>query len=200
MTGASRTPMRRILCSIAAARLVLNIAACDANTPLEPTVDRATQQFNELKERPDIDQAVARYEEMYTSVRQQLTAAFPFLQWQQTQAPGGAACGSEFAALDTGSRQDAVIRGLGNWMAPGNLPDAQWDRAVSIVDTVVRSYGFNSGPIRVVNRPSDHEVDFYDSYQAELVFGTAVNTTMTFITGCHLTAEAKKRGYPAQTY
>ena len=85
-------------------------------------------------------------------------------------------------------------------MAPGNLPDAQWDRAVSIVDTVVRSYGFNSGPIRVINRPSDHEVDFYDSYQAELVFGTAVNTTMTFTTGCHLTAEAKKRGYPAQPY
>lgn len=35
----------------------------------------------------------------------------------------------------------------------------------------------------VINRPSDHEVDFYDSYQAELVFGTAVNTTMTFTTG-----------------
>jgi hypothetical protein len=31
-------------------------------------------------------------------------------------------------------------------------------------------------------------------------FGTAVNTTMTFTTGCHLTAEATKRGYPAQTY
>jgi len=192
--------MQRILCSIAAACLALNIAACDANTPLEPTVYRATQQFNELKERPDIDQAIARYEEMYTSARQQLTAAFPFLRWQQTQAPGGATCGPEFTALDTGSRQDAVIRELANWMAPGNLPDAQWDRAVSIMDTVVRSYGFNSGPIVVINRPSDHEVDFYDSYKAELVFGTAVNTTMTFTTGCHLTAEATKRGYPAQTY
>lgn len=95
--------MQHILCSIAAACLALSIVACGANTPLEPTVYRATQQFNVLKERPNTDQVIAHYEEMYTSARQQLTAAFPFLRWQQTQAPGGAACGPEFAALNPGS-------------------------------------------------------------------------------------------------
>jgi hypothetical protein len=142
---------------------------------------RAAQQFNELKERPDIDQASSRYEEMYTRCPAAVHGCVPV----PTVAanPGGAACGPEFAALAPGSRQDAVIRGLANSMVPGNLPGAQWDRAVSIVDTVVRSYGFNSGPIVVISRPSDHEVDFYDSYQAELIFGTAVNTAMTFTTG-----------------
>ena len=44
-----------------------------------------------------------------------------------------------------------------------------------------------------------HEIVFHDQYKAELNVGTAVNTTLLLRTGCHLTAEAKKRGSPAPT-
>lgn len=190
----TKRPMKRILCAITC--VVVVVAGCGANFSGRPSVNQTDKQFAELMKRPDIDQAVARYEEMYAEVRRQLTAAIPSLQWQQTNPAGGAACGPDYAALDYGAREDAVIRGLGNWAADGNIPDAQWDHAVSVVRTVVQGYGFDTGLV-VVNRPSDHEVDFHDPDQAELGFGTAVNTTLLLITGCHLTAEAKSRGHPA---
>ncbi|GAA3546190.1 hypothetical protein GCM10022222_32310 [Amycolatopsis ultiminotia] len=154
----------------------------------------AADQFKQLMQRPDIDEAAARYDEMYRKIREQLTNAVPSLHWEQTNPPGRAACSTEFGAIDTAGRADAQERGLGNWAAHGNLPDARWDEAVSIVGGVARSYGFNSGPTVVKNNPSDHYVTFHDSYGGELVFGTAVNTTLLVRTGCHLTAEAKKRG------
>lgn len=177
--------------------VMLTIAACGGNpkeSPVDDHSQRQQRQFAELIQRPDIDQATARYEEMYTKVRAALSAAFPALKWQQTTQLAGAACGSEYPGLDG----DGEARGLPNWMAEGNLPDAQWDEAVSIVRDVAHDYRFDAGQV-VVNRPKDHEIDFHDQYQAELNFGTATNTTLLIRTGCHLTTQAKQRGAPTQT-
>jgi hypothetical protein len=190
--------MRRVLCLMAAAAAIAVLAAC--SSPADPPRDEKTMQFNELAQRPDIDQATARYEEMFGKIRDQLSATFPALMWKQSNPATTAACDEEFAAVDARTRHnDAVIKGLANWLAEGKVPDEGWDKAVTIVDTVARSYGFNSGPIVVKNQPSDHYVTFHDPYKAELTLGTAVNTGMTVRTGCHLTAEAKKRGTPEPT-
>jgi hypothetical protein len=190
--------MKRTLCLIAAL-VTLTVAACGPDVPPETSVDQKSQQFNELMKRPDIDQAVARYEEMYTKVRNQLSVVVPTLKWQQTSDVSSSGCGREFAAVDAGAPEfDAVERGLPNWMAEGKIPDAQWDQAIAVVRSVAQGYGFDTGEI-TVNRPSDHEIVFHDQYKAELNFGTAVNTTLLLRTGCHLTAEAKKRGSPAPT-
>lgn len=78
------------------------------------------------------------------------------------------------------------------------MPDAQWEQAVAIVRQLAQGYGFDTGQV-TVNRPNDHEIVFRDQYRAELNFGSAVNTTLLLRTGCHLTAEAKKRGNLAPT-
>lgn len=188
---------------LAGAGLVLVLAGCTGQDAQENSMSNndkaAAEQFEQLMQRPDIDEAAARYGEMYRKIRDQLTSAVPALHWEQTNPPGRAACGTEFGAIDQAGRSDAQERGLGNWTARGNLPDAQWDEAVLVVGGVARSYGFNSGPSVVKNNPSDHYVTFRDPYGGELNFGTAVNTTLLVRTGCHLTAEAKNRGSLAPT-
>ncbi|GAA3534454.1 hypothetical protein GCM10022222_17490 [Amycolatopsis ultiminotia] len=187
-----------ITAGLALALLVLTACAGPDTPPENTTVDEQAQQFSQLMQRPDIDQATARYEQMYGRIRDAVAAAVPSLKaWQITNPAGGSACGNDFAAVDADLRRDdAVIKGLNNWTAAGNIPDGKWLQVVDAVHAIAADYGFGT-TATTVNRPSDHEVVFHDQYEAELNFGPAVNTTLLLRTGCHLTAEAKKRGAPA---
>ncbi|WP_158605463.1 LppA family lipoprotein [Amycolatopsis panacis] len=161
-------------------------------------MDQKTEQFHKLMKRPDIDQAMATYDEMYGKLRSQLTATVPSLKWRQTDDVSGSGCGNNFPAVNADLRTyDAVERGLPNWVAEGKIPDEQWEAAQKVADTLLRFYGFDSGPVVVKNQPSDHYVTFHAPDGSEVTFGTAVNTGLTVRIGCHLTADAKKRGTPA---
>jgi hypothetical protein len=178
----------------------LAASACGPDMPPETTMSQKNQQFNELMKRPDLDQAVARYEEMYQKVRDQITAIVPSLKWRLANPATRASCGFDFAAVNADLRKDdAEIKSLANWMAEGKIPDAQWDAALAAVNGILRTYGFDSGPIVVKDQPSDHYVTFRAPEGSEVTFGTAVNTGLTVRTGCHLTTEAKTRGTPAPT-
>ncbi|GAA4658458.1 LppA family lipoprotein [Amycolatopsis sacchari] len=190
--------IRATLAGLIAAALVLELAGCGGDdrtgSPMSATPDpsRLAKQFADLVQRPDIDQATARYEAMSGQIRDALSRVYPDLRWRQTSQLTGAACGFGYPGLETDGEQ----RGLANWMAPGSIPDGRWDEAVQVVRTVALKYGFDK-VVTTVSRPEDHEVVFSDLYDAELNFGSAVNTTLLVRTGCHLTAEAKKRGHPA---
>jgi hypothetical protein len=208
--------MARIVGLIAAIFFVVAAVACDADPSVEPNMDQVDQQFAELMKRPDIDQAVARYQQMYAEVHQQLSTTFPTLgPWQQTLHQGSSACGPDFGAVDsydsTDPQDQAVEAGMGDWDANGNIPEAAWDQVVAKIGSVIQRYGFDPRPEVVTDRPAQHDANFYDSYGAELgiSFGNKEldpriggGIGFSFVTGCHLTAEAKKRGHPAarQTY
>jgi hypothetical protein len=189
------------LSTVAVVAFLLSLGGCGTSSGSESDLD-ASEKFAELMKRPDIDEVVARYDQMYNELREQLSRTFPALQWHPTTEAGGGSCGRDFSGINRGTRSDAVTASLSSWVAPGSLPDDGWGRAVSIMDTIVRGYGFTSGAVAPVNRSGEHEADFYDPYDATLIVGTAVNTTMSFWTGCHLTAQAKQRGHlaPAPTY
>jgi hypothetical protein len=157
----------------------------------------ASQQFSELMKRQDIDTAVARYQEMYARLRSALAATFTGMTWTQSLEPTGAACGSEFAAIDADQPQDdAVSTTLGNWDSTTSIPDARWPTALAVVTGVARQYDFTE-PQVMVNRPAAHFAQFEDSQQAVLTFGLGNALGLTLVTGCHLTAAAKQRGHPA---
>lgn len=200
MTKASHSPMKRTLVLFATVCTALVVSACGPDVPPETNVNQKTEQFNELLKRPDIDQAVAKYDEMYVKLRNQLTVIVPALTWRQTDDMSSSGCGNEFAAVNAGLRtDDAVERGLPNWVAIGKIPDEQWSAVQAAADSILRGYGFDSGPIVVKNQPGDHYVTFRAPDGSEVTFGSAVNTGLTVRTGCHLTAEAKRRGTPAPT-
>jgi hypothetical protein len=48
----------------------------------------------------------------------------------------------------------------------------------------------------VVNRSGEHDVTYRKPDGAWIGFGTAVNTTLTVATGCHLKPDARRRGTP----
>jgi hypothetical protein len=164
---------------------------------LESETSMKQREFAELMQRPDSDQAAARYEDMYAKIRTQLTATFPQFAWQIGNQPGGASCGNDFVAVnDSGTTAEAVIKDLISWWANGGLSDAQWEQALTVIRPIAHSYGFST-EVRTLDRPRDHQIDFFDPYGAHFQLGAAVNTTLLFVTGCHLTPEAKRRGTPA---
>lgn len=151
------------------------------------------ESFAQLMQRPDIEQAVATYEEMSTKVRERLTSELGRT-WEQTSEGSASGCGSEFADLGG----DVDIRHLPRWSSKGNLPDDQWPRAEAIVGEIAEGYGFDKQPAIIVNRPSDHEVVYKKPDGAQISFGTATNTPLDVRTGCHLKAQVHKRGTPSR--
>jgi hypothetical protein len=170
--------------------LTLLLGGC---TGEEPKGDAVNKQFAELMKRPDIEQAEAEYQDMLASIREKLAGEIGIAPWipKDTQ-PSASACGGEFTEITTEGQRRFYSSGR----SPGNLPDAQWPRAVALVSETAHQHGFGAPEI-IVDRPGDHEVLYKGTTGAELIFGTGTNTTLSMTTGCHLTAEAHKRGAPA---
>jgi Lipoprotein confined to pathogenic Mycobacterium len=138
-------------------------------------VDSALAQ---LRQRPSIEETVRTYQEMIGRMQRQLDATLGPHTWRLRGDMGGAGC-ADFPG------SGGSTRSLADSYFEGNLPDADWARAVEVIAGVGREYGFGD-PVTVVNRPSDHEITAQDAYGGTYVFGTAVNTILTGRTGCHL--------------
>ncbi|MGH3884981.1 MAG: LppA family lipoprotein [Pseudonocardiaceae bacterium] len=147
--------------------------------------DNVEDKLATLAQRPTIEDIRMTYEGMQARLRDRLSAEVGPLQWVDDQNLSGAGC-ADFPGVGGESRT------LDSWTSKGNLPDAQWDRAVRIVAEVTGEYGFGA-PRVVVNRPSDHEITATDRYGGHYLFGTAANTVLMVSTGCHLPANAHPR-------
>src|SRR5690349_12714450 len=90
--------------SAVAVALAVTMSGCGSGGP---NVDEA---FAQLMQRPDVEQAVASYEEMSAKVRERLTSELGRA-WEQVSEGGASGCGSEFPGL-TG---DVDIRHLPRW-------------------------------------------------------------------------------------
>jgi hypothetical protein len=145
--------------------------------------------FGELLERPDIEEAETGYLALLTALRTTLVEEVGLSAWTQavTLVNASGAVG-EYARLG----QAVEVRRYQAGISPGAISDADWPRARAQVFEIARDQGFGA-PTVVVERPGDHEVSFVDTFGAELLFGTAVNTTLGLSTGCHLTRHAHQR-------
>ena len=167
--------MKRLVAALALAVLA---AGCTSAASERGDMD---DQFATLAQRPTIEQITATYEEMQARLRERLSADVGPLQWTNDQNAGRAGC-ADFPDVEGESRT------LDRWTSEGNLPDAQWERAVAIVAEITGEYGF-SAPEVIVDRPGDHEVTATDPYGGGYQFGTARNTVLMVSTGCHLPAD-----------
>lgn len=135
-----------------------------------------------LAQRPTIEEMSTTYQQMQARLRDRLSAEVGPLRWVNDQNAGAAGCAD---LPGVGGRSLTLDR----WTSEGNLPDAQWDRAVRIVAEVTGDYGFGA-PEPIVDRPGDHEIIATDPYGGGYQFGTARNTVLMVSTGCHLPADA----------
>lgn len=197
MTGSGRrTSLKRLLPWLAVVAALLVTAACDraSQPPGNSMSDNPYEQFRELMGRPDIEQVARRYDEMRATIREQLVSEVGLPPLKEDIGSGGSSGCRDFPAIQGG---DDETRTLPRWSVEANLPDEKWPRAVQIVDEIARSYGFETPPRVIIDRPGDHEITTTDTYGADLVLGTKATTILTVRTGCHLTVEAHKRGKPA---
>jgi predicted LppA-like lipoprotein len=150
------------------------------------------QQFQEMLQRPDIDQVTARYEQMRTQIRERLTTELGLSPWQDESDSKASDC-RDYPAVEGADKES---RFPSTWTVNAAITDEKWPHAITIIDEVARSYGFESPPRVIVDRPGDHEVTMADQYGADLIFGTKAATILSLRTGCHLTAVAHKRATP----
>jgi hypothetical protein len=154
------------------------------------------QQYSELMNRPNIDETIARYEEMRTAIRNELAKEINISQWaKQSGSANYTECAREFPDVDA---KDAQKQHPETWYSTVKINPEKWTKAKEIVSSVAATYGFNKVSL-VVDRTDDLQFNLTDAYSAELSFGSAKNTILGLTTGCHPTADAKKRGASTAT-
>jgi hypothetical protein len=162
------------------------LLATGCSTEPRPTQGENMQDHRAtLQQRPSIEEITARYNQMQQKLRDRLSTEIGSLTWSVSDPLSRAGC-ADFTDV-----QEAESRVLDSWKSEGNLPDADWPRAVAILREVTAEYGF-AEPEAIVDRPSDHEVQASDGFGARYQFGTANNTLLMLSTGCHLPQAAKQ--------
>jgi len=183
--------------------LALMLAGCDDspnqyldNThPSETSTMSVQQQFDQLMQRPSLEEITARYEEMRQKISDSLAQKFGVAEWGKRDSPpdtGGCAPEYSVDSWDAGKYYAQI------WYSKTPIAYAQWSQAKSAVSEIAGSYGFSTVAL-AIDKPGDMDLELNDSYGGKLTFGSAVNTSLSFRTGCHLTDEAKKRGAPRPT-
>lgn len=130
---------------------------------------------------------------MTASMRDRLVAETGLTAWKERPDSSARSSCREFPEIDAADKES---RSLPRWASEANLADDKWPHAVQIVTAIADTYGFGA-PQTLVDSPGRHEISLRDSYNAELTFGTRVNTSLQVLTGCHLTADAYQRGKPS---
>jgi hypothetical protein len=149
--------------------------------PTGPSMSKQQQQA-QLAARPTLDEAVAGYEKLRTTLRERLARDFGVTGW--TEEPGStefSGCAPQFPAL---TEQEASKKFLPRWYAPMSLLP-RWDQVKQAVREVAGGHGFTTVALDA-NQAGDAELNLTDQLGAQLSIGTSKNTVLSLTTGCHL--------------
>ncbi|WP_281390282.1 LppA family lipoprotein [Amycolatopsis dendrobii] len=158
-------------------------SGCSQKPPYVP------EGYAKMMKLPDIDQAKATYTAMVTAIRDRLTAEFGRT-WEKGSEVNSYTCGIGYIGVGS----DSLKLHLPMWKSSGSLAEADWPRAQALVGQLAAGYGFRPAP--EANQPGNHTMGYTDPNGAMLHFGTGNFTVIEVTTGCHLTAEAHRRGGP----
>jgi hypothetical protein len=171
--------------------------------PFTPGADVNADQdavFAKLMKLPDIDEATKQYQRMAAELQTSLGDQIPALKhWSVANEQIRAACGDDYPGI--GSAGEDLS--LENYVVPVKLPDADYERALTIVGTVSAKYGFTAQPQRMHDAPGSHDAFFHNQTDGSSIqFGTDKQTLIGVTIGCHLTSGTKKLGHipPKPTY
>ncbi len=192
MTNTKFKRPRALVRCVALLAIAITVAAC-ADRAGEAVNKQASydQQLRELLQRPDINDAVSRYDRMRADISDRIAAEIGLSPWKKDN--GTRAGCREFPDVDDGEKESAQ---LGTWFVGAAIPDDKWPQAVAIFSEITSKYGFESPPRVLVDRPGNHEVTAADPWGADATLGTEVGTILGLLTGCHPTATGRMRHAP----
>lgn len=173
--------MRAALVGSALAALLLLTGCTD--DPEGQLMDKRQEQDALLRERPSSEDAEARMAQARDAVREALAAELGLTAWTDMDDRDRAGCDGDLA---DSSGRTVFVSGL---LLKGGVPDADWPRAVEVVQQAAGTYGFTELDI-VVDNPGQHELVMLGEHGALLRFGTIRDATLSLQTGCHLPENA----------
>ncbi len=141
----------------------------------------------QLRARPSFEQLEREYLAMLDEMRAALSGVVPALRWRtpRSSVRGGSLCREPFTTVD-----GAAIGDYDSGSALGNVPDADWPRAVQVVAGIAARHGLTQ-LTPLTDRPGDHVVNISGPWGQSLEFGTAVDTTLAVFGPCLLHASAR---------
>jgi hypothetical protein len=158
--------------------LIVIISGCTTNQGAGMSPD---EQRDHIVKRPSSEEIVATYEKLRGEITDKLSRELSLPAW--TPAPdtkSQSGCGNEFPDLGTSARNIT----LDIYYTTAHISDEMWPKALQDVSTLVSQQGFGA-PNLVSDKPGNHVAEFHDPYGGLLSFGTQVNTSVSFRTGCH---------------
>lgn len=153
------------------------------------------QQFDQLMQRPDLEEAKTHYDNVQREIRTKLKEERNLPAWEE----GGGDDRSENYCSDF---PDIDRFDAGNYHSTGRVAEASvvphWDEATARMREIARKYGFEK--VTIDTGSGEHRAfELSDKYGAKLYLGSKGNTVVSVSTGCHLTPKAKQRGTPVST-
>ncbi|MGC7100420.1 LppA family lipoprotein [Amycolatopsis lurida] len=164
----------------------------EPNPPSEAPVN-PDQQFNQLMQRPSLEEVVTRYDEMRGKIKERLRVELSLPEWRDEDDTRSYGCESEYPEVDS---HDARRNKFANSITAQNVTAEQWQTAKMVLGQVGAEYGFTKPGLDIA-KPPYFDVKLTDQYNAELSIATNTQTVLALTTGCHLLADVKQRGTPA---
>ncbi|MBA0124079.1 hypothetical protein H0B56_00810 [Haloechinothrix sp. YIM 98757] len=198
MTNSLRIRTIRSLVVLAAV-VVLGVGCSDASDYIGGPGEReehdnmsAEEQFEELAQRPDIEQAVRRYEEVLSEISTELRGLTDLPEWERLEGMGSQPGCNAFP--DVGN-WDAERRFMDTWHSPGHFAEEEWPVVRDALHRIAGEYGFDT-VVQDIFQAGRRSYKLVDDYGAQLSLSYRDNTNLSVMTGCHLLAEAVEHGGP----
>ncbi|GAA1203399.1 LppA family lipoprotein [Prauserella alba] len=170
--------------------MAMAFAGCGSESPnggAEGDTDAEPSQgaFDELSARSNIEVVIDKHKAIEREIQRRLAAEVGLPDaWEATDEESESGCGGRY------SDRDAVTIHMPNWANFDHpIQEADWPRALEIFTEIMGKYGFDK-PKAVLDRPNDHLVSAHHDNGAEFSFGTKKATSLSSVTGCHLTERA----------
>lgn len=174
-----RIPVKVRIAAVVTA-LALLVSGCNLTSDRkDPKVDQ-DQTIQELEQRPNLDQALASYEQLLTQIREGITGK----NWAAAEPPELNGC-NDFSQDITAARTSTTT----TWVLSSGISDELWPTAVANTTKLAKPAGFTTTET-VVDRPGDHEIAIQGPYGSVLHLSTLEVATLYIETGCHLTPDS----------
>ncbi|WP_028851630.1 LppA family lipoprotein [Thermocrispum municipale] len=152
------------------------------------------EQFAELLQRPDVEQAKQRYEDMQAEIRGALSERLALPEWETDPATASEAPCGDFPDVHP---FNTATFGLPLWSTKGPLDPDQWSVAKDVLREVAERYGFREVSLEV-DRQANPVVQLSDGRGAtvRLMVNPQDRVVLRVDAGCHLKPEVKRLGRP----
>ncbi|SNR41201.1 Lipoprotein [Haloechinothrix alba] len=185
----------RIVAALSSTALIaLSLANCTKD-PTDTNDMNLDEQYEQLAQRPDRDEAKNNYESLQEDVRSALRDRFELPEWEKggSEESASPAC-TEFPEI---GGWDAGKVTLQNWVTEESITIDSWPDAKAAVQDITGEHGFDQVTLDV-EQSDNLTYELMDNWGAKLTLmsGRSSNTVVSIRTGCHLRPEAKERGRP----